>query len=135
MVFGFASAAGWRTIRAEDESEVFLGRAVTEHKQISDDTASRLDAEVRGIIDRNYQRAHKLLTDNIDKLHAMAQALVEVETLDRCQIDALMAGEAFQPAAADGPDQGSPRNGPKETGRGSATSERGVGVGFPVSEV
>jgi cell division protease FtsH len=120
---------------AEDENEVFLGRAVTQHKQISDDTARRLDAEVRDIIDRNYQRARALLLENIDKLHAMAQALVEVETLDRSQIDALMAGQTFQPPVAEGPDQGSPRNGPKETGRGSSTSGRGLGVGHPISEV
>jgi len=120
---------------AEDESEVFLGRAVTQHKQLSDDTARRLDAEVRDIIDRNYQRARTLLLENIDKLHAMAQALVEVETLDRSQIDALMAGETFQPPAAEGPDQGPPRSGPKETGRGSSTSGRGLDLGHPISEV
>lgn len=120
---------------SEDESEVFLGRAVTQHKQISDDTARRLDAEVRDIIDRNYQWARTLLLENIDKLHAMAQALVEVETLNRSQIDALMAGETFKPPVSEGPDQGSPQNGPKETGRGSSTSGRGLGVGYPVSEV
>ena len=120
---------------SEDESEVFLGRAVTQHKQISDDTARRLEAEVCDIIDRNYQRARTILLENIDKLHAMAQALVEVETLDRTQIDALMAGKVFQPPAAEGPDQGSPRNGPKEDGRGNAASGRGLGVACPVSEV
>jgi len=120
---------------AEDESEVFLGKAVTEHKQISDDTARRLDAELRDIIDRNYQRAHKILTENIDKLHAMAQALVELETLDRSQIDALMAGDTIHPPVDEGTGHGSSRSRPAETGRKSNASGRAVGVACPASEV
>ena len=120
----------------EEENEVFLGRSVTQHKQISDDTARKLDAEVREIIDRNYQRARNILRENINILHAMADALVEIETLDRDAIDALMAGKPFDPRGTSGEDRGSPQNRPgtgKRDRKGTAGS--GIGVGFPVSEV
>ncbi len=88
---------------AEDEGEVFLGQAVTSRKNMSDETARRVDGEIRALIDRNYQRAKGILMSKIDVLHAMAKALVEFETLDRDQIDAVMAGE--QPTN-DGEDSG-----------------------------
>ncbi len=77
---------------AEDEEEVFLGQAVTSRKNVSDETARLVDTEVRALIDRNYQRAKQLLQDNIEALHCMANALVELETLDSDQISAIMAG-------------------------------------------
>jgi cell division protease FtsH len=121
----------------EEENEVFLGRSVTQHKQISDDTARKLDAEVREIIDRNYQRARNILQENMDKLHAMAEALVEVETLDRAAIDALMAGKPFDPQDSGGEDQGPPQNRQSESGRSKRESSgrSGVGVGIPASEM
>ena len=67
---------------SEDEGEVFLGRSVTQHKQVSDETAHAIDEEVRCIIDSNYTRAETLLKENIEKLHAMAKALVKYETID-----------------------------------------------------
>jgi cell division protease FtsH len=81
----------------ESEGEVFLGQAVTERKTVSEETARRIDDEVRNIIDRNYERARALLTDNLDKLHAMAQALVQYETLEAQQIDDIMAGRKPKP--------------------------------------
>lgn len=75
---------------AEDEGEVFLGRSVTQHKNISDDTATAIDHEVRSIIDATYSKAHKLLEDNVDILHAMSDALMKYETIDAKQIDDLM---------------------------------------------
>ncbi|AOE48976.1 ATP-dependent zinc metalloprotease FtsH [Kangiella sediminilitoris] len=84
---------------AEDEDEVFLGRSVTQHKNISDDTARLIDAEIREIIDRNYERAKKILNDDIDKLHAMAEALMKYETIDAQQIDDIMKGEDPRPPA------------------------------------
>ncbi len=77
---------------AEDEGEVFLGQAVTSRKNMSDETARRVDGEIRALVDRNYQRAKDILMSKIDVLHAMAEALVEFETLDSDQIDAVMAG-------------------------------------------
>ncbi len=78
---------------AEEEGEVFLGRSVTQHKNVSDETAHAIDEEVRMIVDRNYQRAKKILTENMDKLHAMAEALMKYETIDRGQIDRIMEGK------------------------------------------
>ena len=76
----------------EEEDEVFLGRSVTQHKNVSDETARKIDEVVRGILDRAYARSTTILTDNIDKLHAMAKALLEYETIDASQIDAIMEG-------------------------------------------
>ncbi|HLT43615.1 MAG TPA: ATP-dependent zinc metalloprotease FtsH [Luteimonas sp.] len=76
----------------EDEDEVFLGRSVTQHKNVSDETARKIDEVVRDILDRAYQRTRTILTENIDKLHAMAKLLLEYETIDVPQIDAIMEG-------------------------------------------
>jgi len=81
----------------EDEGEVFLGRSVTRHKNVSDDTAHAIDEEIRAFIDRNYARAEQILKDNIDKLHAMAAALMKYETIDKQQIDDIMAGKKPRP--------------------------------------
>jgi len=83
----------------ENEGEVFLGRQVTKHKQISEETFKQVDQEVRKIIDTNYEKATKILTDNIDILHAMAKALVEHETIDSGQIDDLMERKKMRDAA------------------------------------
>ena len=83
----------------EEEGEVFLGRTVSQHKQVSDDTARLIDEEVRRLIDSNYERTRKLLVDNLDKLHRMSDALIKYETIDEHQIADIMAGrEARQPA-------------------------------------
>jgi cell division protease FtsH len=82
---------------SEDEGEVFLGRSVTQHKQISDDTANAIDAEVRLIIDRNYLRAKEILESHIDKLHAMSKALMKYETIDAEQIKDIMDGKEPRP--------------------------------------
>ena len=76
----------------EEEDEVFLGRSVTQHKNVSDDTARRIDEVVHGILDRAYARTRQILTDNLDKLHIMAEALLTYETIDAQQIDAIMEG-------------------------------------------
>jgi cell division protease FtsH len=82
---------------SEDDGEVFLGRSVTQHKQVSDDTAHAIDEEVRRIIDTNYARAEKLLEENIEKLHSMAKALIKYETIDERQIKDIMAGREPRP--------------------------------------
>jgi cell division protease FtsH len=84
---------------SEDEGEVFLGRSVTQHKHVSDETAFAIDGEIRQVIDRNYNRAKQILTDKMSVLHAMAQALMKYETIDRAQVDALMRGEEPPPPA------------------------------------
>jgi cell division protease FtsH len=83
----------------EDEDEVFLGRSVTQHKNVSNETARKIDEEVRSILDQAYARTKQLLTDNIDKLHVMAEALLQYETIDAHQIDDIMAGREPGPPA------------------------------------
>ncbi len=78
---------------SEDEGEVFLGRSVTKHKSVSDETSHAIDEEIRQFIDRNYKRAEKLLSDNMEKLHVMAKALLKYETIDAKQIEEIMAGK------------------------------------------
>jgi len=81
----------------EEDGEIFLGHSVTQHKLVSDDTANSIDQEIRRIIDSNYERAMKLITENMDKLHNMAKALIKFETIDREQIDDIMAGKNPRP--------------------------------------
>jgi cell division protease FtsH len=82
---------------SEDDGEVFLGRSVTQHKQVSDDTANAIDVEVRKIIDANYQRAAEILKENVEKLHMMAKTLVKYETIDAGQIKEIMDGKEPSP--------------------------------------
>ena len=103
---------------SEEEGEVFLGRSVTQTKNVSDDTAHEIDDEIRQIIDVNYDRAEKILKEKVSILHAMTAALMKYETIDQVQIAALMKGEVPPPpedwedddsssSSADGDDSGS----------------------------
>jgi len=94
---------------SEDEGEIFLGRSVTKHKEVSDETAHLIDEEIRVFIDRNYARAEKLLKQNMGKLHMMADALMKYETIDADQIDDIMAGK--QPRDPEGWDDDNLDNG------------------------
>ena len=82
---------------SEEDGEVFLGRSVTQHKAISDETAHAIDEEIRNIVDKNYKRSEKILKKNIDKLHLMADALIKYETIDQAQIDDIMKGKVPRP--------------------------------------
>jgi cell division protease FtsH len=81
----------------EEEDEVFLGRSVTQHKNVSDETARRIDEVVRGILDRAYERTRTMLTENLDKLHTMAKLLLQYETIDAPQIEAVMTNREPPP--------------------------------------
>jgi len=77
---------------SDEDGEVFLGHSVTQHKTMSDNTAKNIDEEVRLLVNKSYAVATKMVKDNIDKLHAMADALMLYETIDKEQIDDIMAG-------------------------------------------
>jgi cell division protease FtsH len=81
----------------EEEEEIFIGRSVNKHKEMSDRTAQQIDDEVRAIINRNYQRANEILVANMDKLHLMAQSLIKFETIDSNQIQEIMSGKEPTP--------------------------------------
>ena len=82
---------------ADEEGQVFLGRSVAQNKQISDETMRAIDAEIRMVIDKNYDRAKSILEENIDILHSMKDALMKYETIDAAQIDDLMARKEVRP--------------------------------------
>jgi len=84
-------------VYGENEGEVFLGRSITTHKNMSDATMQKVDQEIRRIIDEQYTLAKKILTDNRDKVEAMTQALLEWETIDSQQIADIMAGRPPRP--------------------------------------
>jgi cell division protease FtsH len=95
---------------AEDDGEVFLGRSVTQHKQVGDKTRDAIDEEIRRLIDGNYERARDILTASLDKLHIMAEALIRYETIDEHQIKDIMDGRAPRPPAG-WEDTGTPTSG------------------------
>ncbi len=114
----------------DEEEEVFLGRAVTQHKNVSDETAHLIDEEIRNIIDRNYDRARRILEENIDKLHAMAEALIRYETIDEQQIEDIMAGRPPRPPSDWEDDSSAPTDGARAAGgeeaeEGSGKPEKG----------
>lgn len=82
---------------SEDDGEIFLGRSVTRHKQVSDVTAHVIDEEIRTIIDICYTEAKRVLEENTDKLHLMAAALMKFETIDEDQMSDIMAGREPRP--------------------------------------
>jgi cell division protease FtsH len=106
----------------EEEDEVFLGRSVTQHKNVSDETARQIDEEVREILDRAYSRSTELLTENLEKLHVMADALLQYETIDAQQIEEIMSGKPVSP-----PKDWSNDSGPPSTGGPKPRGENPIG--------
>ena len=102
--YGMTDALG-PMVYAENEGEVFLGRSVTKTTNMSEQTMQKVDSEVRRIIDEQYKLARDLIEGNKDKIHAMAKALLEWETIDAEQIDDIMAGKPPRP-----PKDWTPRN-------------------------
>ena len=102
--YGMSEALG-PMVYAENEGEVFLGRSVTKTNNVSESTMQKVDMEVRRIIDQQYAEARKLIEDNKDKIHAMAKALLEWETIDGEQLDDIIAGKEPRP-----PKDWTPRN-------------------------
>ena len=119
---------------SEDEGEVFLGHTVTQHKQMSDETAHVIDEEVRHIVDRNYERAKGILEENMERLHAMADALIQYETIDTEQIKDIMAGRTPRPPE-DWDDDVSPGSSdPVDPGEDRLRTPREGPIGGPASE-
>jgi cell division protease FtsH len=94
--YGMTEALG-PMVYAENEGEVFLGRSVTKTTSMSEATMQKVDVEVRRIIDMQYSLARRLIEENSDKMHTMAKALLEWETIDKEQIDDIMEGRQPRP--------------------------------------
>ena len=90
--WGMSDSLGTR-VYGDNQSEVFLGRDVTTHQNLSDAVVEQVDKEVSRIIDEEYARARKIIEDNRDIVEVMAKALMEFETLEADQIDDIMAGK------------------------------------------
>jgi cell division protease FtsH len=103
----------------ENEDEVFLGRSVTKHQNVSDETHRLIDKEVRRIIDHAYEKARKILMDHDQQLHLMADALMTYETIDARQIDQIMDGRDPDPPEGWNDDA----RPPKTPGSGGAAAE------------
>ena len=115
--YGMTDALG-PMVYAEQEGEPFLGRSMSKPSGISEETMQKVDAEVRRIIDEQYHLARKLIEDNSDKMHAMAKAMLDWETIDAEQLDDIMAGKEPRP-----PKDWTPRNPPSsgDSGHGGGT--------------
>ena len=96
MRYGMSEALG-PMVYAENDGEVFLGRSVTTHQNMSEATMQKVDTEIRRIIAEQYALAHKILEENRDKVETMTAALLEWETLDADQINDIMDGRAPRP--------------------------------------
>ncbi len=94
--WGMSDAMG-PMVYGEEEGEVFLGRSVATHRNMSETTMQHVDAEIRSIIDERYAVARKLLEDNRDKVEAMTRALLDFETIDADQIDDIMNDRPVRP--------------------------------------
>jgi len=122
---------------SDDDGEVFLGRSVTQQKTVSDETAHVIDEEVRTIVSSNYSRAKAILEENIEKLHAMADALIEFETLDTDQIDDIMDGKPPRPPASwdtsENDDDNTPADENSDVPEQDHTTDRKDGIGGPAN--
>jgi cell division protease FtsH len=96
MRWGMSDSLG-PMVYGENEGEVFLGRSVTTHKNVSESTLQQVDAEIRRLIDQQYGIARKLIEENREKVEIMANALLEWETLDAEQINDIMEGRSPRP--------------------------------------
>jgi cell division protease FtsH len=121
--WGLSSKMG-PMLYAEEEGEVFLGRSMSKAKNMSDDTARAIDAEIKSIIDRNYERAEKILKDNRDILESMKDCLMKYETIDAKQIDDLMARTEVRPPADWGKDNDDDKD--KPTGGETVVDEKEI---------
>src|SRR5689334_21562143 len=112
----------------EEAGEVFLGRSVTQHKQVSDGTAHAIDEEVRSVIESNYKRARQILESALEKLHVMAEALIKYETIDEEQLRDIMAGRKPKPPS-DWDDSL-----PNRPVKSPAEEQKGVTIGPPAGQ-
>jgi cell division protease FtsH len=128
--FGMSDAVGPIAV-GDRESEIFLGREVLQRHEISDHTAEVVDAEVKRLLSEAYEKARSILTENRDSLDRLAQALLKRETLDREEVELVIAGKPLPPFVPPAPPA------PADTalrGKGDAQAVRGPVLGNPPPE-
>ncbi|MDE2200835.1 MAG: ATP-dependent zinc metalloprotease FtsH [Rhodospirillales bacterium] len=111
----------------DNSQEVFLGHSVTQNKNVSEVTAREIDAEIKDLIDKAYARAKSILTEHIDELHAIAQGLLEHETLSGDEIRQVMRGEKVIKRVVDEPAPESRRASVPTAGRPVPPPATGLG--------
>ncbi|WP_322998901.1 ATP-dependent zinc metalloprotease FtsH [Castellaniella sp.] len=123
--YGMTDSLG-PVVYAENEGEVFLGRSVTKTTHVSEATMQKVDAEIRSIIDEQYSVARNLIESNQDKMHAMANALLEWETIDAEQINDIMEGRPPRPprSSSSGNSDNTPHT-PPSAGQAAANPDKG----------
>ncbi|MCG6976661.1 MAG: ATP-dependent zinc metalloprotease FtsH [Acidiferrobacterales bacterium] len=129
MRWGMSDAMGAR-VYGDNQQEVFLGRDVTTHQNLSDKTAQQVDDEIRRIIDEQYDRARKIIEDNRDKIEIMTAALLEWETIDADQINEIMAGKKPTPPQSPSGDSSDGSGGKPEAPK----AQSGPNLDTPASE-
>ncbi|WP_103035898.1 ATP-dependent zinc metalloprotease FtsH [Castellaniella caeni] len=124
--YGMTDSLG-PVVYAENEGEVFLGRSVTKTTHVSEATMQKVDNEIRSIIDEQYRVARDIIESNQDKMHAMAHALLEWETIDAEQIDDILAGQPPRPPrqSSSGGSDNTPRT-PPSSGQPAASQDKGT---------
>src|SRR5688500_19070133 len=100
--WGMSHAMGPLTFGKKEE-QIFLGREISQHQDYSEDTALRIDQEVKRFVTDNYTRAQAILTEHKQRLTDMAEALLTRETLDAEQVKRICAGQPLDDPAASGP--------------------------------
>ncbi|MBE9516757.1 MAG: cell division protein FtsH, partial [Proteobacteria bacterium] len=121
MRWGMSDALGPQ-VYGDNESEVFLGRDMITHQNISNSTAELVDKEIRRIIDEQYDRARHVIEENRDKVEVMTKALLEWETIDAEQINDIIEGKEPRPPQATAADSGSD----SDTPTGGSAAEKDV---------
>jgi cell division protease FtsH len=134
--WGLTEALGPLTY-SEEEDEVFLGRSVTQHKHVSDETARKIDLEIRSIVDEAHKKAMDLVIANRDKLEIMTDALMKYETIDTKQIDQIMNGQIPDPPEGwDDPNSGGGNAAAnKSDDDASDTTKEGSSIGGPAEQL
>jgi cell division protease FtsH len=117
--WGFSQKLG-PMLFAEEEGEVFLGRSSSKSLNMSDETAQAIDIEIKAFVDRNYQRAEKILNENRDILESMKEALMHYETIDARQIDDLMERREVRPPMAEWDNHSDSKKPPKDDNNASS---------------
>jgi cell division protease FtsH len=97
--WGMSDAMGPLTFGKKEE-QIFLGREIAQHQDYSEDTAIRIDQEIKRIVTENYERSHQVLSDARDRLITIADALLVREVLDAEQVQRMAKGEPLEEPAA-----------------------------------
>ena len=120
--YGMSDVLG-TMVYGENEGEVFLGRSVTVQKNLSEATMQKVDAEIHRIIDEQYKLARQLIEQHRDRVEAMAQALLEWETIDAEQIEDIIQGRAPRPPKPVAAPSSTPPKGPSATPHASSETK------------